>query len=233
MIESPSNPGLDLVDLPALAARARAAGTLLAVDNTFATGLLQRPLDLGADIVVASDTKAAGGHSDLILGHVACRDADILGRVEAVRKFAGAVPGPFEAWMLARSLDTLELRLARMCANADAAARLMAGHAAADAVVYPGLPDHPDHALAHRQMAAPGFVVGLTLGGIAAADRFVDAAGILPATSFGGTHTSADRRARYGDAVPKGYLRLSLGIEPEAPLLAALARGLDAAGAIG
>ncbi|MEM7489557.1 MAG: cystathionine gamma-lyase [Pseudomonadota bacterium] len=227
LAESPSNPALDLVDLHALATRARAAGATFVVDNTFATGLLQRPLDLGADVVVASDTKATGGHSDLILGHAASRDAALLSRIEAIRKFTGAIPGPFEAWMLGRSLDTFEIRLARMCENAAAAADLLAGHPKA-LVTYPGRPDHPGHALAAAQMRAPGFLVGLTLPDIAAADRFVAAAGILSATSFGGTHTSADRRARFGDAVPEGFLRLSLGIEPTSALMAALDRGLAA-----
>jgi cystathionine gamma-lyase len=225
LAETPSNPGLDLVDLAALSERCRKAGARLAVDNTFATGLLQRPLDLGADIALGADTKATGGHSDLILGHVATRDDALLDRLDAVRKFAGAIPGPFEAWQLGRSLDTLELRLTRMCANAAAAAELLAPH---HPVTYPGLAAHPDHTLAASQMHAPGFILGLTLPDVPAADRFVEAAGILPATSFGGTHTSADRRARFGDAVPDGFLRLSLGIEPTAPILAALARGLDA-----
>ncbi|MEM8823224.1 MAG: PLP-dependent transferase, partial [Pseudomonadota bacterium] len=126
-----------------------------------------------------------------------------------------------------RSLDTLELRLARMCDNATAAADLLANHPRTE-VTYPGRPDHPGHALASTQMRAPGFILGLTLPDIAAADRFVAVASILPATSFGGTHTSADRRARFGDAVPDGYLRLSLGIEPTSALLVALQRGLDA-----
>ena len=227
VVETPSNPGLDLVDLPALAARCRAAGARLAVDNTFATGLLQRPLELGADIALASDTKAAGGHSDLILGHVACADDPLLEAVAARRKFTGSIPGPFEAWMLSRSLETLEIRMQRMCANATAAATLLDADTRV-AVCWPGLPDHPDHDLARRQMQAPGFVLGATFPDRAAADRFVAAAGILPATSFGGTHTSADRRARWGDAVAEGFLRLSLGIEPEGPLIASLARGLDA-----
>ncbi|MEM7709494.1 MAG: cystathionine gamma-lyase [Pseudomonadota bacterium] len=228
LAETPSNPGLHILDLRALASRCREAGARLAVDNTFATGLLQRPLELGADLAMASDTKATGGHSDLILGHVACRDDALMSRIEAIRKFAGAIPGPFEAWMLNRSLDTLELRLTRMCANAAAAADFLAAHPAVSDVTYPGRPDHPGHALAAGQMHAPGFIVGLTLADIAAADRFVAAAAVLPATSFGGTHTSADRRARFGDAVPDGYLRLSLGIEPTDTLLAALRKGLDA-----
>ena len=227
VVETPSNPGLDVVDLAALAARCKAQGARLAVDNTFATGLLQRPLDLGADIALASDTKAAGGHSDLILGHVACAEGPLFDAIAARRKFTGSIPGPFEAWMLSRSLETLELRMQRMCANAAAAATLLDADARV-AVCWPGLPDHPDHALAARQMQAPGFVLGATFPDRAAADRFIRASGILPATSFGGTHTSADRRARWGDAVAEGFLRLSLGIEPEGPLIAALATGLAA-----
>jgi cystathionine gamma-lyase len=226
MCETPSNPGLDLVDLPALARRARAAGARLVVDNTLPTALLQSPLDLGADVVVASDTKAPGGHSDLILGHAATRDADLAARIRAVRKFAGLVPGPFEAWMLSRSLETLELRLARMCANADAV-----GEALAEAglgVRHPGRADHPQAALAARQMRHGGFVLGVDLGGAEAAARFREAAGLLDATSFGATHTSADRRARWGDTVPAGFLRVSCGIEPTEPLVASIRRGIAA-----
>ncbi|MFO6464354.1 cystathionine gamma-lyase [Jannaschia sp. KMU-145] len=228
LVETPSNPALDLIDLGALSARCRAAGALLAVDNTFCTGLLQRPLALGADITLASDTKAAGGHSDLILGHVATVDADLMERLAATRKFTGAIPGPFEAWMLSRSLETLELRLERMCRSARSVAERLASDDRV-AVRFPGLADHPDHALARTQMHAPGFVIGATFPDRTAADRFIAAAGcILPATSFGSTHTSADRRARWGDAVPEGFLRLSIGIEPEAPLLSAIDRGLAA-----
>ena len=226
LAETPSNPRLDLLDLAALSARSRAAGALLAIDNTFCTGLIQRPLDLGADIVVAADTKAAGGHSDLILGHAATRDPAIEARLRDVRKFAGMVPGPFEAWMLSRSLETLDLRLERMCANAAALARHLSD--AGVAVRYPGLADHPGHALARRQMPAFGHVLGATFADRAAAEAFLSESGILPATSFGGTHTSADRRARWGDDVPEGFLRISAGIEPVAALTARVAQGLSA-----
>jgi cystathionine gamma-lyase len=226
-VETPSNPGLEVVDLAALSARCRAAGARLFVDNTFCTGLVQRPLDFGADLTMAADTKAAGGHSDLILGHVATRDAALEARIRDVRKFAGAIPGPFEAWMLSRSLETLEIRLARMQANAAAIAERLAAHPGV-AVRWPGLPDHPQHALSRRQMAAPGFILGATFASRAAAEAFREGAGILSATSFGGTHTSADRRARWGDAVPEGFLRISAGIEPTGPLMAAVERGLRA-----
>lgn len=227
LAETPSNPGLDLIDIAALARRAHAAGAKLAIDNTFCTGLLQRPLDLGADIVVAADTKAAGGHSDLILGHAATRDPGVEERLRTIRKFAGMIPGPFEAWMLSRSLETLELRLARMGDNARLMAETLAPHVP---VIWPGLPDHPDHALANRQMHAPGSVLSATFANRAEAERFLNAAGLVAATSFGGTHSSADRRARWGDAVPEGFLRLSAGIEPPAPLKTALEQGLAAIG---
>ena len=225
LVETPSNPGLDLVDIRALADRAHAAGARLAVDNTFCTGLLQRPLAHGADIVVAADTKAAGGHSDLILGHAATQDATLDERLRAVRKFAGMIPGPFEAWMLSRSLETLELRMERMCANAAMLAETLAPHAE---VSWPGLPGHPGHDLGRRQMAAPGLVLGATFASRRAAERFTRQAGLLEATSFGGTHTSVDRRARWGDAVPEGFLRISAGIEPTEALRAAVAGALDA-----
>ncbi|WP_308915626.1 PLP-dependent transferase [Jannaschia sp. LMIT008] len=226
LAETPSNPGLDVIDVAALAERCRAAGTRLAVDNTFCTGFLQRPLDLGADVVVSADTKAAGGHSDLILGHAATRDAALGDRLRAIRKFMGMIPGPFEAWMLSRSLETLEVRLDRMCANAAAVVASMAE--AGLPVSWPGLPSHPQHALAMRQMRDPGYVFGVTLPDRATAMRFLDRSGILSATSFGGTHTSADRRGRWGDAVPEGYLRISAGIEPTGPLLDAVRRGMAA-----
>ena len=224
LVETPSNPGLDLVDLRALAGRAHAAGARLAVDNTFCTGLLQRPLALGADVVVAADTKAAGGHSDLILGHAATADPALEARLRAIRKFAGMIPGPFEAWMLSRSLETLELRIGRMCANAAMLAEALA--AAGVAVRWPGAEGHPDRDLAARQMAAPGLVLGATFADRAAAEGFARRAGLLEATSFGGTHTSVDRRARWGDAVPDGFLRIAAGIEPTAPLRAAVEAAL-------
>lgn len=225
LVETPSNPGLEVVDVAALAARCRAAGARLVVDNTFCTGLIQRPLEMGADVVVSADTKAAGGHSDLLLGHAATADAAIEARLRDVRKFTGAVPGAFECWLLSRSLETLELRLERMCRNAAALADLIAQ---AVPVSYPGRADHPGRALAARQMAAPGLVLGAIFPDRAAAERFVAGAGIVSATSFGGTHTSADRRARWGDAVPEGFLRIAAGVEPTAPLIEAAGRGLAA-----
>jgi cystathionine gamma-lyase len=229
LVESPSNPGLDVVDIAAVAARARAAGARVIADNTTMTPLLQRPLDLGADLVVAADTKAPAGHSDVLFGHVAGRDDRLMGRVRDWRRVSGAVPGAFEAWLVHRGLETLELRLARMCASAGTIAARLAEHPRPRALRYPGLPGDPSHPLACRQMSGFGFLIGVTLEGEAEAEAFLAACPFLArTTSFGGTHSSAERRARWGDAVAPGFLRLSVGIEPVEPLWAAIASALAA-----
>ncbi|MEZ5912613.1 MAG: cystathionine gamma-lyase [Paracoccaceae bacterium] len=230
MIESPSNPGLDLVDIAAVAAAVRDAGGLSAVDNTTMTPYGQRPLDLGADIVIAADTKAPGGHSDLLMGHVATRDEAILAALSDWRRLSGAIPGPFEAWLLHRSLETLELRFERMCQNAAVIAERLSCHRAVRELRFPGLRGDPGHALAQRQMRRMGFLIGLTLDSAEIAEAMVAACPLLrPATSFGGVHSSAERRARWGDAVAPGFLRLSVGCEPLEELWAALEGALETA----
>jgi len=227
-IESPSNPGLDLCDIAAIASEVRAAGGLSVVDNTTMTPFGQRPLDLGADLVVASDTKAPGGHSDILMGHVSTRDERLAARIRDWRRLSGAIPGPFEAWATHRSLETLELRFARMCDSAETLAPRLAAHRAVDRLRYPGLPDDPSHTLARRQMTRPGFLIGMTFRDAGLADAFIDAARCLrPATSFGGVHSSAERRARWGDAVPEGFVRLSVGCEPVEALWSDLKAALD------
>jgi cystathionine gamma-lyase len=223
-LESPSNPGLEVIDIAALAARAHAAGAKVIVDNTTMTPLLQRPLDLGADLVVAADTKAPAGHSDVLAGHVAGRDAALMARVRDWRRLSGAVPGGFEAFLVHRGIETLELRLARMCANAQAIAERLQGHPALRALRYPGLPGDASHAaVASGQMANGGFLIGLTLADAGVAEAFLaDCPYIVQSTSFGGTHTTGERRARWGDAVGEGFVRLSVGIEPLEPLWAAI-----------
>jgi cystathionine gamma-lyase len=214
-IETPSNPGLDVCDIRAVATRARAAGARVVVDNTTMTPFLQRPLDLGADLVVAADTKAPGGHSDLLAGHVAGRESVLIARVRDWRRLSGATLGPFEAWLLHRGLETLELRLERMCASAQVIAERLAAHPAVQALRYPGLPGDPAFSAVGGQMANGGFLIGLTLESAAVAERFLSACPYLAqSTSFGATHSSAERRARWGDAVPEGFIRLSVGIEP-------------------
>ncbi|MEV0808564.1 cystathionine gamma-lyase [Micromonospora sp. NPDC050200] len=233
MLETPANPGLDVADVAALAQRARAAGTLLVVDNTTATPLGQRPLDLGADLVVASGTKALTGHSDLLLGYVASRSAELLETLTAWRTTTGAVPGAFDAWLAHRSLATLDLRLARQSANAAAVAELLAGRADVTGLRWPGRPEDPAYPVASAQMRRMPGVVSFDLGDADRVGRFVDAARLVAAaTSFGGLHTTADRRAQWGDDTAPGFVRLSCGVEDTADLVADVAAALDAAGAV-
>jgi cystathionine gamma-lyase len=226
-IESPTNPALDMIDIAAVSARARAAGARVIVDNTTMTPLLQRPLELGADLVVAADTKAPAGHGDVLFGHVAGRDAALMSRVSDWRRMSGAIPSPFDAWLVHRGLETLELRLTRMCANAGEIAQRLRGHKALLDLRYLGLPDDPDHGLAARQMAGFGFLIGMTFGDEVQAERFLSRCPMIQqATSFGGVHTSGERRARWGDSVPSGFVRLSVGIEPLEPLWVAISSSL-------
>ncbi len=230
LLETPSNPGLDLVDIRACALRSRASGSSLVIDNTLMTPLGQRPLDLGADAVVYSDTKVLNGHSDVVFGHVASRDAELLAAVLDWRRLCGAIPGPFETWLVQRGLETLELRLTRMHANALALAQALARHGAAVQVAYPGLSSHPAHELALRQMSGFGALVGLTLANKDAAERFLHACRYLrPTTSFGGLHSSAERRARWGDQVAEGFIRVAVGCEPTRELCAEVLRAMDQA----
>jgi cystathionine gamma-lyase len=222
-LETPSNPGLDVCDIRAVARRAKAAGARVIADNTTMTPLLQRPLDLGVDLVVAADTKAPAGHADVLFGHVAGRDAALMGRVREWRRLSGAVPGAFEAWLVHRGIETLEVRLARMCASAQVIAERLAGHPRVLSVRYPGLPSDPAHVVAKQQMAGFGFLVSFVLQDAVIAEKFLsDCPFIAQSTSFGATHTSAERRARWGDAVPEGFVRLSVGVEPTEVLWTAM-----------
>jgi cystathionine gamma-lyase len=230
LLETPANPGLDVCDVAALASAARAVGALVAVDNTTATPLGQRPLDLGADISVASGTKALTGHSDLLLGYTATRDAGLLDRITAWRTQTGAIPGAFDAWLAHRSLATLDLRLARQSANAAAVAVALAARADVERVRWPGLPDDPSYVVAERQMRRIPGLVSVDLGSAGRATAFLEASKLVfAATSFGGLHTSADRRAQWGDDTPPGFLRISCGIEDAADLVADITAALDAA----
>lgn len=228
VVETPSNPGLDVADIAAVAAAAHAVGALLAVDNTTATPLGQQPLDLGADLVLASDTKALAGHGDVLLGHVSTRDPALLEQLRASRALAGAVPGPMETWLAHRGLGTLDLRLARQAENARAVAELAIDHPAATDVRWPGLAADPAHAVATRQMRRWNGVLRFTLAGVAAVERFLACARLVGSeTSFGSLRSSADRRARWGDAVAPGLLRFSAGCEDTADLVADVRRALD------
>lgn len=228
-IEVPSNPGLDVCDIDAVVAGAHAEGALVVADTTTLTPLGLAALGRGVDLVVAAGTKAINGHSDTLMGHVSTRDPALHEALRAWRKFGGSVPGPFEAWQVRRGLETLEIRYERMCRNAQAVAELLAGHRAVRAVRYPGLPGDPAHNLARAQWRAFGFMIGATFDSHDAAERFLSGCRFMAqSTSFGGVHSSGERRARWGDAVPPGYVRLSLGIEPTEALRAEIARALGA-----
>jgi len=230
-LESPTNPQLDVCDIAALARAAHAVGALVVVDNTTATPLLQQPLALGADFAVVSDTKAMTGHADIVLGHVAARDAAHVETLRTWRTRMGVIPGPMEVWLAHRSLATLEVRLARQCATAMQIAELLAAHPKVTGVRYPGLPGDRSHAVARTQMKAFGGVISFELASADAVQRFFAASRLVyEATSFGGVHTSAERRARWGgDVVSEGFVRLSIGLEDARDLARDIRDALEAA----
>ena len=228
-LESPSNPGLDVVDLALLIERAHTAGALVAVDNTLATPFGQRALALGADYSMASDSKHISGHSDIVLGHVAVSDPAFHEQIVDWRTHTGSIPGPFEAWLAHRSLATLDVRLERECANALAIAEFLSRRGDVRGVRYPGLIGDPAHDLAKAQMTRFGTVLAFELDGAERADEFLERCELVAgATSFGGVHTSAERRARWGrDAVAPGFIRLSAGCENPDDLIADIGAALD------
>ncbi|MEV0090551.1 cystathionine gamma-lyase [Streptomyces sp. NPDC050738] len=230
-LETPSNPGLDVCDVRRLAAAAHAGGTLVAVDNTLATPLGQRPLELGADFAVASATKGLTGHGDILLGYATCRDAELAARVRTWRKVVGAIPGPMEAWLAHRSLATLQLRADRQSANALALAEALAGRPEVSALRHPGRPGDPSHRTAVAQMRRFGCVVSFVLPDREHAERFLLALRLVDdATSFGGVRSTAERRGRWGgDAVPEGFIRFSAGAEDTGDLVTDVLRALDEA----
>jgi cystathionine gamma-lyase len=211
-----------------MVAAARARGVLVAVDNTTATPYLQQPLELGADFVVASDAKAITGHSDLILGHVATRDPASAAALRRWRTYHGAIPGPMEVWLAHRSLPTLPLRVPRQCASAMRLADALSNRTDVAAVYYPGLSTHPGHDVARRQMRAFGTIVSFDLGTRARAEAFLRGLAIVrEATSFGGVHSMAERRARWGgDAIGEGFIRFSVGCEAADDIIADVAQAL-------
>ncbi|WP_324273946.1 cystathionine gamma-lyase [Blastococcus brunescens] len=230
LLETPSNPQLDVCDIAAVARAARTEGTLVAVDNTTATPLGQRPLELGAHMTVGSDTKALTGHSDLLLGHVTTADEELFARVKGFRDRTGSTPGPFEAWLGHRSMSTLDLRLARQATNAAAVAEVLAGAPAVTGVRWPWRAADPSFELASRQMLRPNGVVSAELPDADAVARLLAGTRLwTAATSFGGVHSSIDRRAQWGaDAVAPGFVRLSCGIEDTADLVEDLSVALAA-----
>jgi len=229
LIESPSNPCLDVCDIAAVASAAHDSGCLVAVDNTAATPLGQRPLELGADFSVAADTKALSGHSDLLMGHVAARDTERASRILAWRTRSGAVPGPFEVWLAHRSLGTLDLRLDRQAANARALAETLVDHPAVTGLRYPGLRTDPSRDQFSTQMRRPLGLLSFELADAATVERFLAASRIaVAATSFGGLHTTVDRRAQWGgDHVSEGFVRISCGCEDTVDLVADFVAAAD------
>ncbi|MFD9703602.1 cystathionine gamma-lyase [Lentzea sp. NPDC059081] len=225
LLETPSNPGLDVCDIADLAAQVHAAGGLLAVDNTTATPLGQRPLELGADIVVASDTKAVSGHSDVLFGHVTLASPVLAAQVRDARTVNGAIPGPFETWLALRGLGTLDLRLARQAENAEAIYALLKGRV--EGLRWPGAPEDPAYLVAAQQMRRFNGVLTFVLEDKAAVDAFLARSKLVSAaTSFGGLHSTADRRAQFGDPVPEGLVRLSAGCEDTRDLVADVSQAL-------
>ena len=215
-LETPSNPLLEVADLPALCAAGRRAGAIVGVDNTFATPLLQQPLAFGADVVVHSATKFIGGHSDLLSGITIARDQALAGRIRHRRGLSGATPGALEAFLALRGLRTLALRLDRGQRNAGELARRLHGHPAVSRVRYPGLPGDPGHRTAAAQMTGFGAVLAFEVADAPTADRLCDAVHVIVhATSLGGVESTIERRSKLPgqEHVPPGLLRLSVGCE--------------------
>ncbi|TYK49309.1 cystathionine gamma-synthase [Actinomadura decatromicini] len=235
-VETPTNPLLGIADIAALAAVAHDAGALLVVDNTFASPYLQRPLDLGADVVVHSTTKYIGGHSDVIGGALVVADGGLGDRLAFHQNAMGAVAGPFDAWLTLRGIKTLGVRMDRHCANAEKIAEMLGRHPAVRQVLYPGLPDHPGHEIAAKQMRAFGGMVSFRM------ETEEDAVGVCERTklftlgeSLGGVESLIEHPGRMTHAsaagspleVPGDLVRLSVGIEDADDLIRDLEMALD------
>lgn len=218
-VETPSNPLLRVTDIAAVAKIARGANAITVVDNTWGTPVLQRPLELGADVVMHSTTKYFGGHSDVLGGALVCRQDDELAqRVRAIQSAGGAVPSPFECWLLVRGIRTLPVRVHAQCRNAAALASHLASHKRVEAVHYPGLETHAGHAVARRQMSAFGAMLSVQVGGSADDARAIASRLRLftQATSLGGTESLIEHRASVegaGTMAPANLLRVSVGLE--------------------
>lgn len=236
-VETPTNPWLRIADIAALAEIAHDRGALMVVDNTFATPALQQPLGLGADIVVHSTTKYLGGHSDVVGGFVATNDDEVASRIGFVQNAAGAVPGPFDCYLVHRGCRTLHLRMERHCANAETVATMLADHAAVSEVLWPGLADHPGHDVAARQMRGFGGMVSLRMrGGIDAALRLCESTEVFTlAESLGAVESLIEHPGRMTHSsvagseneVPDDLVRLSVGIEAVDDLTADLEQALE------
>jgi cystathionine gamma-synthase len=234
-IESPSNPMLNVVDIRASAEAAHAAGALVVVDNTFATPYLQRPLELGADIVVHSTTKYLGGHSDVVGGFAATNDPTVAERLYFLQKSLGAVPGPFDCWLVLRGIKTLAVRMRQHCENAHAIAYRLSRHPRVEQVLYPGLPTHPGHEIAARQMRDFGGMISFLAESEEEAVALVARTKIFKlAESLGGVESLIEHPARMTHAstadapfaAPPNLVRLSVGLESAEDLIADLEAAL-------
>ncbi|HEY6053392.1 MAG TPA: cystathionine gamma-synthase [Gaiellaceae bacterium] len=236
-VETPSNPLLNVVDIRAAADAAHAVGALLVVDNTFASPYLQQPLALGADVVVHSTTKYLGGHSDVVGGFCATNDPTIAERLLFLQKSLGAVPGPFDSWLVLRGVKTLALRMQRHCENARTVAEFLDGHDAVEKVLWPGLPGHPGHEIAARQMRDFGGMVSFLAASEQEATALVARTRLFQlAESLGGVESLIELPARMTHAstadapfaAPRNLVRLSVGIESADDLVDDLERALVA-----
>jgi cystathionine beta-lyase/cystathionine gamma-synthase len=234
-LETPTNPLLNVIDVAAAAEAAHAVGALVVVDNTFATPYLQRPLELGADLVLHSTTKYLGGHSDVIGGFAATNDPTVAERLRFLQKSLGAVPGPFDAWLVLRGLKTLAVRMDRHGENAARVASFLRDHPAVERVLYPGLPDHPGHETAARQMSGFGGMISFLAGSEEDAIALVARTKVWRlAESLGGVESLIEHPARMTHAstadapfaVPDNLVRLSVGIESADDLVADLEQAL-------
>jgi cystathionine beta-lyase/cystathionine gamma-synthase len=236
-VETPSNPLLNVVDIAAAAEAAHAAGSLLVVDNTFASPYLQRPLELGADVVVHSTTKYLGGHSDVVGGFAATNDPTVAERLRFLQKSLGAVPGPLDCWLVLRGIKTLAVRMRQHCANAAEVAVFLERHPHVERVLYPGLPSHPGHAIAARQMRDFGGMVSFLAASPEAAEAIASRTRLFAlAESLGGVESLVEVPARMTHAAtadapfaaPPNLVRLSVGIESAQDLVADLEQALVA-----
>ncbi|HEY1011392.1 MAG TPA: cystathionine gamma-synthase [Herpetosiphonaceae bacterium] len=237
-LETPTNPMLKLAPIAAISKLARERGIWTLVDNTFASPYFQRPLELGADLVLHSTTKYIGGHSDVVGGALMLSDQELYEKLKFLQNAAGAVPGPFDSWLVLRGLKTLALRMREHERNAQAVARFLNEHTAVEQVIYPGLPSHPQHALAREQMSGFGGMISLILrGGEAAAHKMVTKTKLFTlAESLGGVESLIEIPAVMTHAsvagshleVPAGLVRLSVGIEDANDLLSDLEQALEA-----
>jgi cystathionine gamma-synthase len=234
-LETPTNPLLNVIDIRAAAEAAHAAGAIVVVDNTFATPYLQQPLELGADIVLHSTTKYLGGHSDVVGGFAGTNDPTIAERLYFLQKSLGAVPGPFDSWLVLRGIKTLAVRMRQHCENARAIAGWLSQHPHVEKVLYPGLPDHPGHEIAARQMRDFGGMISFLAESEEEAVALVARTKIFKlAESLGGVESLIEHPARMTHAstadapfaAPKNLIRLSVGIESADDLIADLEAAL-------